>query len=107
MPQQVQAYLATRLSLAQPVSVTDAVRQGQRRIFFTVASLTQADSLVRARHALRGSGVALLEVLSPEEEGAHALLWPVYVAARDQGKRAQFRRAQLFIDGVRVLPAAA
>lgn len=109
LPAQLTAFLAERLS-GPAVAVVDAVRTGPAaapRIFFSVGSLAAADALVRARCALKGSGYVLMEVLSPEEQREHRQLWPLFLAARAKGQRAQFSRARLVVDGVRVLPPRA
>lgn len=90
--------------------VVDAVRRGPAAapwVWFEVAKLSQADCLIERRCALRGTATSIFEVLSPEEQGQHALLWPLFQAAKAAGKRAQFRRAALFVEGKLVKPAAA
>ena len=104
------AFLAERLPTDQPLAVVDAVRRGPNAapcIFFEVATLAQADSLIQHRCALRGSGTTIFEALSADERRQQTALWPAFLAARDAGKRAQFKRAALFVDGQRVRVEAA
>ena len=99
--------IAQRMPSAR-FSVTDAVRVGDQtrisRVYLTVGTLEEADSMVRWRHCLRGSGFTLYEVLSPVESAAHQALWPLFVAARALGKRTQLNRARLTVDGIRISP---
>ncbi|KAG1665881.1 hypothetical protein FOA52_005370 [Chlamydomonas sp. UWO 241] len=44
----------------------------------------------------------IFDVLSDREEARHQTLWPAFVAAKAAGKRAQFHRARLVVDGERV-----
>lgn len=70
------------------------------RILFSVETQEEADALVRARREFKGRpGFGIFDVLSPEEEKAHAALWPQFLAARARGQKAQFNRARLKIDG--------
>ena len=91
--------------------LTDATRIGDQsrfsRVYFTVANLEQADNLVRLRCKLRGSGISVFDVLSPGERRLHQQLWPLFLAARSAGSKAQFQRARLMVDGKRVLPPRA
>ncbi|KAG1671474.1 hypothetical protein FOA52_003132 [Chlamydomonas sp. UWO 241] len=48
----------------------------------------------------------VFDVLSDREEAQHQALWPAFLAAKVAGKRAQFHRARLVVDGERV-PAPA
>ncbi|KAG1668727.1 hypothetical protein FOA52_014273 [Chlamydomonas sp. UWO 241] len=57
-----------------------------------------------ADHAARAAEV--FDVLSDREEAQHQALWPAFLAAKVAGKRAQFHRARLVVDGERV-PAPA
>ncbi|KAG1664907.1 hypothetical protein FOA52_006253 [Chlamydomonas sp. UWO 241] len=75
---------------------------GVLRVLFTVASDAVADTVVRWRHALRrcvDPSTAVFDVLSDREEARHQALWPAFVAAKAAGKRAQFHRARLVVDG--------
>jgi hypothetical protein len=85
------------------VVVVDAVRLGPAgapRFQFKVATLEQADTLVRGRgKAFAGSGIVLSEVLSPAETALHTQLYPDFLRLREAGHRVQFRRARLFVDG--------
>ncbi|KAG1679645.1 hypothetical protein FOA52_006162 [Chlamydomonas sp. UWO 241] len=77
---------------------------GVLRVLFTVASDAVADTVVRWRHALRrcvDPSAAVFDVLSDREEARHQALWPAFVAAKAAGKRAQFHRARLVVDGER------
>ncbi|KAG1661657.1 hypothetical protein FOA52_007538 [Chlamydomonas sp. UWO 241] len=81
---------------------------GVLRVLFTVASDAVADTVVRWRHELRRcvDSTAAFDVLSDREEAQHQALWPAFLAAKVAGKRAQFHRARLVVDGERV-PAPA
>ncbi|KAG1655861.1 hypothetical protein FOA52_012511 [Chlamydomonas sp. UWO 241] len=81
---------------------------GVLRVLFTVASDAVADTVVRWRHELRRcvDSTAVFDVLSDREEAQHQALWPAFLAAKVAGKRAQFHRAHLVVDGERV-PAPA
>lgn len=85
------------------VQVVDVVRRGtaeRPRFLFTVATLEQADTLVRGRgRALAGSGVVLSEVLTAAETALHRQLWPAFLRLQQAGHKVQFRRARLFVDG--------
>ena len=74
------------------------------RILFTVNWKFQADAIVEERHLLKGTGITIYDVLSPEEQERHRALWPRFLEARRQGKKAQFNRARLVVDGNRVEP---
>ena len=65
-----------------------------------MASLVDADTLVRARHRLKGSQLGVFDELSPAELAAHRRLWPVYLRARQEGHSAQFLRARLAVTKV-------
>ncbi|KAG1665056.1 hypothetical protein FOA52_012475 [Chlamydomonas sp. UWO 241] len=77
---------------------------GVLRVLFTVASDAVADVVVRNRCCLSGvdPSAAVFDVLSGREEAQHQALWPAFVAAKAAGKRAQFHRARLVVDGERV-----
>ncbi|KAG1656835.1 hypothetical protein FOA52_006290 [Chlamydomonas sp. UWO 241] len=83
-------------------------RGGVLRVLFTVASDAVADTVVRSRRNLRDvdPSAAVFDVLSDREEAQHQALWPAFLAAKVAGKRAQFHRARLVVDGERV-PAPA
>ena len=76
------------------------------RVLVTMSSDAAAAELINARHRLKRliPGCHIFEVLSAEERQAHQVLWPIFQAARAEGKKAQFRRARLLVDGVEVLP---
>ena len=75
-----------------------------RRVLFRVSNVWEAESIVRSRYKLKGSGVTILDELSPEEYAVHQRLWPLFKAARDEGKKAYFNRAKLFVGGAEVIP---
>ncbi|KAG1679683.1 hypothetical protein FOA52_006202 [Chlamydomonas sp. UWO 241] len=82
---------------------------GVLRVLFTVASDAVADTVVRWRHELRRcvDSTAVFDVLSDREEAQHQALWPAFLAAKVAGKRAQFHRARLVVDGERGDPRRA
>ncbi|KAG1662088.1 hypothetical protein FOA52_006895 [Chlamydomonas sp. UWO 241] len=49
------------------------------------------------------TNLAVFDVLSDREEAQHQALWPAFLAAKVAGKRAQFHRARLVVDGERAL----
>ncbi|KAG1667747.1 hypothetical protein FOA52_016186 [Chlamydomonas sp. UWO 241] len=81
---------------------------GMLRVLFTATSDAVVDTVVRWRHALRnrqywsGPLAAVFDVLSDREEARRQALWPAFVAAKAAGKRAQFHRARLVVDGERM-----
>ena len=81
-----------------------------QRILFTV--VTTADLVVRwcpaCMHYGRAAtqGWPCFDGLSAHEERAHAALWPTFLAAKAAGHRVQFKRARLFVNGIRVIPPA-
>jgi hypothetical protein len=78
---------------------------GVLRVLFTVTSDAVADTVVRWRHDLRlcvDPSASVFDVLSDREEAQHRALWPAFLAAKVAGKRAQFHRARLVVDGERV-----
>ncbi|KAG1680934.1 hypothetical protein FOA52_009893 [Chlamydomonas sp. UWO 241] len=81
---------------------------GVLRVLFTVASDAVADVVVRNHCCLSGVDLsaAVFDVLSDREEAQHQALWPAFVAAKAAGKRAQFHRARLVVDGERVAAPA-
>ncbi|KAG1673549.1 hypothetical protein FOA52_003849 [Chlamydomonas sp. UWO 241] len=83
-------------------------RGGVLRVLFIVASDAVADTVVRSRRNLRDvdPSAAVFDVVSDREEAQHRALWPAFLAAKAAGKRAQFHRARLVVDGERV-PAPA
>ncbi|KAG1670682.1 hypothetical protein FOA52_010957 [Chlamydomonas sp. UWO 241] len=76
---------------------------GVLRVLFTVASDAVADTVVRWRHELRRcvDSTAVFDILSDREEAQYQALWPAFLAAKVAGKRAQFHRACLVVDGER------
>ncbi|KAG1681348.1 hypothetical protein FOA52_007396 [Chlamydomonas sp. UWO 241] len=83
-------------------------RGGVLRVLFTVTSDVMADTVVRFCCNLRNTGRTsiIFDVLSYTEEAQRRALWPPFVAAKAAGKRAQFLRARLMIDGKQVPPPA-
>ncbi|KAG1669510.1 hypothetical protein FOA52_015677 [Chlamydomonas sp. UWO 241] len=83
-------------------------RGGVLRVLFTVASDAVADTVVRSRRNLRDvdPSAAVFDVLSDREEAQHRALWPAFLAAKAAGKRAQFHRARLVVDGERLQVAS-
>ncbi|KAG1679425.1 hypothetical protein FOA52_007717 [Chlamydomonas sp. UWO 241] len=81
---------------------------GVLRVLFTVTSDAVADTVVRWRKVLHYSTgcPAIFDVLSDREEAQHRALWPAVVAAKAAGKRVQFHRARLVVDGERVAAPA-
>ncbi|KAG1675579.1 hypothetical protein FOA52_014167 [Chlamydomonas sp. UWO 241] len=77
---------------------------GVLRVLFTVASAAVVDTVVRWRHELRRcvDSTAVFDILSDREEAQHQALWPAFLAAKVAGKRAQFHRARLVVDGERL-----
>ena len=106
LSEQLDSFLCSRFQLsAGTVSIVDAARVNATSVFFSVDTLQQATLLVGKRSLLKGSGVTLYEVLSPQERAQHARLMPQFLAARQAGQRVQFSRAQLFVDRVLVTPS--
>lgn len=110
LSQAVSVLLRDRIpELAQHhVYITDAVRVGNQsassRVYITVDRLEHAEALVRFRCRLKNSGITVFDVLSPAERKLHQQLWPLFLAARARGQKAQFQRARLMVDGVQVRP---
>ena len=71
------------------------------RILFSVDEY-EASWVVSDRHLLKGTGITIYDVLSPEEQERHDALWPHFLKAQREGKKAQFNRAVLKVDGERV-----
>jgi len=78
--------------------ITDVFRQGSA-IFFRVQTHESADKVVRNRCRLKGTGFTIFDVLSPREEQQHSTLMPRFKEAVAEGKRAQFSRHRLKVDG--------
>ena len=74
------------------------------RILFTVTDLEAARAVIRERHLLKGSGISIHDVLSPDEQLRHDALWPRFLREQRLGKKVQFNRAELRVDGVLVDP---
>ncbi|KAG1670437.1 hypothetical protein FOA52_010173 [Chlamydomonas sp. UWO 241] len=82
---------------------------GRRRPAAAAAAAAAAASRRRRRRPAGGSRLmvaSFFDVLSDREEAQHQALWPAFLAAKVAGKRAQFHRARLVVDGERV-PAPA
>ena len=103
-PREVVSRVVAKVAGGAEVQVVDVVRLGlaeRPRFQFRVATLEQADALVRGRgKALAGSGIVLSEVLSPAEAERHKQLYPDFLRLREAGHKVQFRRARLFVDGL-------
>jgi hypothetical protein len=86
--------------------IRDACRVGDQkaadRVYITVTTSDAAEALVSSRHALRGTDFAVFDVLSPKEQQLHDQLWPLFLAARASGQKAQFKRARLYVDDKQV-----
>jgi hypothetical protein len=99
-----------RRTLQYPSLVLTDFRKGGTRsrphIHFQVENLVMADAVVRYRHRLKRSAseekFAIFDVLSPEERDLHSKLFPAFLEAIQAGKKAQFNRAYLRVDGVPV-----
>jgi len=86
-----------RANLGVKTSVSTATTTSNGHYLLEVASIDQATALVKARHLLKDTGYVVFDVLSPQEQAAHDLLWPTFLAARKAGHTAQFNRAQLYV----------
>ena len=95
--------VVARVEGGEGVVVVDAVRLGPAsapRYQFKVAAVAQADILVRGRgKALAGSGVVLSELLSAAEAARHTQYYGDFLRFKQAGRKVQFRRARLFVDG--------
>ena len=78
--------------------IEDVFRRGSA-IFFRVRSHFKADQVVRRRCCLKGTGFTIFDVFSAREEQQHSTLMPRFYEAVAEGKRAQFSRHRLKIDG--------
>jgi hypothetical protein len=78
--------------------IGDIFRQGSA-IFFRMIGHCSADRVVRTRCRLKGTGFTIFDVLSSWEEQQHTSLKPLFEEAVAAGKRAQFSRHRLKIDG--------
>ena len=81
--------------------------QSRPFIHFEVATLVQADAIVRYRHRLKavtpvGDKYVICDVLTPEEAETHSKLFPIFLEAIRAGRKAQFNRAFLRVDGIPV-----
>ena len=79
------------------------VKDGARgsRVWFQVEDIFQANKVVSHRWMLKDTGITIHDCLSPEELAEQKRLWPKFLEARAQKKRANFSRAWLYIDGKR------
>lgn len=74
-----------------------------RSVFFRVLNPIEArDMAVKRGEAARG-GLFINDFLTPEELDNKNKLWPKFKAAREEKKKAQFRRGQLFVEGKEVV----
>ena len=97
----VDSFLRQRLPGAEFV-IIDVARVGRGSVWFSVASLEQADNLIGRRCRLKDSGFTLYEVLTPAEQQQLNQLWGAYQQAVADGVHAQFRRSRLFVEGRQV-----
>ena len=65
--------LLAQYGLDEYADTIEAFRQG-RAIFFRVTDYTAADWIVRERCCLKGSGITILDALSPREAAQHSAL---------------------------------
>ena len=107
--ERVLAVLKDRLKI--DVAVDYARRLGKledkgkpRRIMFGVRTVWEAREVVMHRKLLKGTGLSIMDELTPEELKAHKLMWPKFLEARQEGKRAFLNRGRLFVEGVEVKP---
>ena len=93
------------------LNIIDLRKGGTRArpvLHFMVPSFGEAEDLVRQRHRLKayhsstGWRFVLMDVLSPEETILHRALYPTFLEAIRAGRKAQFSRAFLRIDGAPV-----
>ena len=78
--------------------VADVFRRGGS-IFFVVPSHAAAEDIVWTRSCLKGTGFAIFDVLTIEEQQQKDVLWPLYQRAIREGKKAQFFRGRLRVEG--------
>jgi hypothetical protein len=90
--------------LGQQRPSTSSAPGSRVRILFGVTDKLEADVITEERHLLKGTGITIYDVLSPEEQECHDVLWTHFLEARRKGKKAQFNRAVLRVDGERVEP---
>ena len=98
--------LCGRLAIVDAVRMRDttgARGSPRMRIWFTVNSMEAAERVVENRCDLKGTCSTVYDVLSPEERQQHTRLWPHFLAAQADGKKAQFTRARLYVDKSEVL----
>lgn len=111
LPGKIAGFIESKMGVQ--VSVQDAYPLGRpdstrlRRIFVRVATMAQADDIVRNRCKLKGNKCVFLDALNPSELAAQRRLRKSFDAARKFGLHAQFNRARLFVtetleDGTKV-----
>ena len=95
--------------LPRKVSAEAARRQGRygskkaRAVVITFASMQDRLDTLRAKAALNKDdstrGYSIHEILNPEEQMQKNAMWPIFLQAKRDRRRASFRGANLFIDG--------
>ena len=73
---------------------------GKTSILFRVCSADMAADIVRKRYKLKNEDYSIFDQLSNEEFAEYKKLRPHFLKAREDGKRAFFRRATLIVDGI-------
>ena len=111
--QAVTDLLATLPRVVEPVAASrcgvSSNRQGAARpVLVTLATIADIEDVLRCKAALskdpETSKISINEVLTREEQAHKQALWGLYVAAKQQRRRATFRRCDLYIDGNLVMP---
>ena len=98
--------------LSSKVSATAAKRQGRpggrkgRALFVYFATHSDRLAVLRTKAELSKTAdarsVSIDVVLSPEQQQQKNMLWPMFVQARHENRRAFWRGCDLFIDGMNV-----
>jgi len=74
-----------------------------RPVKITVSSSLDANSIIRNRHFLKGSGVCICDYMSPEELKRHKDLKPEFLKAKaDPANKVRFYRGNLTVNGQKV-----
>ena len=111
--QAVTDLLATLPRVVEPVAASrcgvSSNREGAARpVHVTLATITDIEDVLRCKAALskdpETSKISINEVLTREEQAHKQALWGLYVAAKQQRRRATFRRCDLYIDRNLVMP---
>lgn len=111
--QAVTDLLATLPRVVEPVAASrcgvSSNREGAARpVHVTLATIADIEDVLRCKAALskdpETSKISINEVLTREEQAHKQALWGLYVAAKQQRRRATFRRCDLYIDGNLVMP---